>query len=474
MAKKKNKKVVRYRRPLNINVGMIIFALIFLYMAFYLYTYLRRDKVEFYEVVEGSIVNDTRHTGIIFRTEEPKYTDRAGNINFYLREGKRAAVGTRVYSIDETGTLSALLAEKTDGSVALSKENLASLKKQLSSFSQTFTNEDFREVYDTKNTLDAEVLEYVSVDTLKNLDSAVSELGGNFTQVRADQSGIVSYSVDSMETLTPNQVTADMFDKSSYKKSSVRSGQLVETGAPAYKIITSEDWSIVFPMSEQELTTYNGKTSLAVKFNGRDLETSGAFSTVTGGDGKTYGKLDFSKYMEQFVSDRYVDFEIVTDEVRGLKIPRSSVTDVTFYVIPKDYYVSAKKDSSDSSSVSQSGFRKETYADGKTVGVITSCTIYYADDEYYYVDAGENSELKAGDFLTKDDSEERYQIGMTQTVQGVYNINRGYAVFRRIEILSSNDEYYTIKKGTDYGLSVYDHIVLDANAVTGNGMIVYQ
>ncbi len=337
MAKKKNKKVVRYRRPLNINVGMIIFALIFLYMAFYLYTYLRRDKVEFYEVVEGSIVNDTRHTGIIFRTEEPKYTDRAGNINFYLREGKRAAVGTRVYSIDETGTLSALLAEKTDGSVALSKENLASLKKQLSSFSQTFTNEDFREVYDTKNTLDAEVLEYVSVDTLKNLDSAVSELGGNFTQVRADQSGIVSYSVDSMETLTPNQVTADMFDKSSYKKSSVRSGQLVETGAPAYKIITSEDWSIVFPMSEQELTTYNGKTSLAVKFNGRDLETSGAFSTVTGGDGKTYGKLDFSKYMEQFVSDRYVDFEIVTDEVRGLKIPRSSVTDVTFYVIPKDY-----------------------------------------------------------------------------------------------------------------------------------------
>ena len=31
-----------------------------------------------------------------------------------------------------------------------------------------------------------------------------------------------------------------------------------------------------------------------------------------------------------------------------------------------------------------------------------------------------------------------------------------------------------IKKGTDYGLSVYDHIVLDANAVTGNGMIIYQ
>ena len=62
--KKKNKKVIRYRRPLNINVGMIIFALIFAYMAFYVYTYVRREKIEFYEVPEGSIVNDQRHTGI--------------------------------------------------------------------------------------------------------------------------------------------------------------------------------------------------------------------------------------------------------------------------------------------------------------------------------------------------------------------------------------------------------------------------
>ena len=186
MAKKKTKKVVRYRRPLNINVGMIIFALIFAYMAFYVYTYIRRDKIEFYEVSEGGIVNDQRHTGIIFREEETKYTDRAGNINYYLREGKRAAVGTRIYSIDETGTLSELLAAQADSSVVLSQENLSTIKKQLSSFSQTFTDAAFHSVYDAKYTLDSEVLEFVNVDTLKNLDSVVSEMGVNFSQVRAD------------------------------------------------------------------------------------------------------------------------------------------------------------------------------------------------------------------------------------------------------------------------------------------------
>ena len=29
----KNKKIVRYRKPLNINVGMIIFAMIFVYLS---------------------------------------------------------------------------------------------------------------------------------------------------------------------------------------------------------------------------------------------------------------------------------------------------------------------------------------------------------------------------------------------------------------------------------------------------------
>ena len=72
MAKKKNKKIIRYRKPLNINVGMIIFALIFAYMAFYVYTYMQREKIEFYEVAEGSIVNDQRHSGIIFRSETTK------------------------------------------------------------------------------------------------------------------------------------------------------------------------------------------------------------------------------------------------------------------------------------------------------------------------------------------------------------------------------------------------------------------
>lgn len=467
MAKKKNKKIVRYRKPLNINVGMIIFALIFAYMAFYVYTYMQRDKIEFYEVAEGSIVNDQRHTGIILREETTKYTQSAGNINYYLREGKRAAVGTRIYSIDETGTLSKLLEERSDGTVAISKENLISLKNELSSFSQTFSEESFKSVYDTKYSLDSEVLEYVNVDTLKNLDSAIDEIGINFEQIRSDDAGIISYCVDGMEALTANEIHAELLDKSNYKKNIIKSGQLVEIGAPAYKIVISGDWSIVFSMTEDERILYQDKNNLTVKFLGKNLETTGSFSIITGSDGNYYGQLSFHKYMEQFVSERFVDFEIITEDVTGLKIPRTAVADVNFFLIPKDYLVLSETGSA-------RGFYKETYTEDGPSIILISCDIYNSDEDYYYVDCGENSELKAGDYLVKENSEERYQVGQMASMQGVYNINRGYTAFRRIEVLNSNDEYYTIKKGTNYGLSVYDHIVLNAGAVSANGTIIYQ
>ena len=75
---------------------------------------------------------------------------------------------------------------------------------------------------------------------------------------------------------------------------------------------------------------------------------------------------------------------------------------------------------------------------------LISPTIYNADEEYYYLDTEDSQGLKAGDYLIKPDSQERYQVGAMESVQGVFNINRGYTIFRKIEILNSNDEFYTV------------------------------
>ena len=150
MAKKKNKKVIRYRRPLNINVGMIIFAIIFLYLIFSVYTYLKREKIQFYEVVDGGIVNNRTYNGLILREEQVKTADRSGYINYYLREGKRASVGSRIYSLDETGNLEELLKDSAEDGSGLTDESLSDLRKQLTSYVLAFKDQDFSSIYDAR------------------------------------------------------------------------------------------------------------------------------------------------------------------------------------------------------------------------------------------------------------------------------------------------------------------------------------
>ncbi len=462
--KKKNGKIIRYRKPLNVNIGMIIFALIFVYMSFSVYTYLKKEKIQFYEVVEGGIVNDQEYTGLILRDEEVKYTDRAGTINYYVREGRRASVGTTVYSIDETNEMAAYL-QQNAADQTLSTENLENIKKQLSAFNMNFDEEHFSTVYDTKYSLDALVLEYANFDTADSL--AVMEAAGiSFTQVRADQAGTVSYMIDSFEDLEPSQVEASMFDRSNYKSTILRAGDTVENGGAAYKVAVSDKWSILFPMSDEDISRYSGRETLEVTFNGSDLTISGDFSIITGADGGSYGQIDFNKYMVDFLSDRFVDFEIVSDKVDGLKIPISSVTEKEFYLVPKEY-LDTGGDST------ESGFLKETYSENGTSVVFTPATLYYETEDYYYIEDGGETGFTSGDYIVKPESSERYQIGAKATLEGVYNMNKGYTVFKQIDILASNNEYYVVRKNMDYGLSVYDHIVLDASTVE-EGKLIYQ
>ena len=73
--------------------------------------------------------------------------------------------------------------------------------------------------------------------------------------------------------------------------------------------------------------------------------------------------------------------------------------------------------------------------------------------------------FKEGDAIVKDDSNQRFIVGETDSLEGVYCINQGYAVFRQVDILDQNEEYAIISSNTSYGLSRYDRIARDSSQV---------
>ena len=196
------------------------------------------------------------------------------------------------------------------------------------------------------------------------------------------------------------------------------------------------------------------------------ISQTGDFSIITI-DGSNYGKIDFSKGLIRYASDRFLDIELVTNTNSGLKIPLTSIVSKEFYTVPA-VYATRNEDSSDI------GFMlADKNKEGKDVTTFVTPRIYarladpVTDDSQevtytYYID---KSSFKEGDAILKPDSKEKYIIGSTEMLEGVYCINQGYAVFRRVEIIDQNEEYAIVAKDTDYGLVRYDHIVKDASKV---------
>ena len=58
MAKKKNKSVniKRYKAKKEVNIGMFLFAVVFIYLIVTITAYLLEDKPSIYEVREGSVL----------------------------------------------------------------------------------------------------------------------------------------------------------------------------------------------------------------------------------------------------------------------------------------------------------------------------------------------------------------------------------------------------------------------------------
>lgn len=88
---------------------------------------------------------------------------------------------------------------------------------------------------------------------------------------------------------------------------------------------------------DKDKEQFADQDTLTIEPLGSDMKFRGNYSMFTGSDGNLYGRLDLDRYMIQFESERFMTFEISSEETQGLKIPVSSVMEKEFYTIPVDY-----------------------------------------------------------------------------------------------------------------------------------------
>lgn len=450
-------KIKKYRKPLNINIGMVIFAVIFIYVCICISMYFKDNHIKPYEVREGSLSSNNLYTGIILREENVITAAAAGYVNYYAREGQRVAVGNLVYTVDETGRLSDYINSDELGENALTDADLYQLKGEIVDFVHEFSTDNFAAAYDFKYSAKGTVLKLANASLMENIaDLNGSDFGGGVNLAYASHTGIVMYWTDGYEELTADAVTKKMLDTKNYEKTQLIGNELVSQGDPVYKICDKEEWSIVIAVDEARAAELEKLGVVKVRFM-RNQKESWANITLLHNGEDIFAQLTFTNSMVTFTDERFLEVELLLHEETGLKIPISSIVEREFFLIPEEYITQ----SGDTNSYGV--LREAVLENGTRTTEYVEVEVYSLVDGEYYIDAGI---LQSGNHLYKPDSQETYTVSKRATLIGVYNMNKGYADFRQIEILYKNEEYAIVRSNTAYGLNVYDLIVQDASSVT--------
>lgn len=453
----KNNKLIDlddYRLP-NINWGLIIIWVILIYVLIYVIMFFNTSHIERYEVREGSLTVSNVYTGIALRKEVVVKNPSAGYVNQFIYDGERAAVGDLVYTVDETGRLETKESGQFEES-KLSDKELREFRSEMINYMHGFQETSFESVYDFKRSLKNTVAKISNTNLLMNLE----ELKGSdiINYCYSPQTGVVSYWTDGYEDVLPEDLSKEDFEKAHYEKKQVIGDELVEKEAPIYKINTSELWDLIVPMEQERAALLEAEGYVKVRFLKNQYESWASTEALYGKDGESLLKLHFNNSMVTFASDRFLDVELILEEETGLKIPMTSVVDKEFFLIEEPYLIDE----------GQKGKRtaiRQCYLEDGTISTERLSINVYSYDEVekkYYVDA---TYLSIGDILHRLDSQTTEPVREKATLTGVYNINKGYADFREISILYQNDEYAIVKSDTEYGLKVYDYIVLNAEYV---------
>lgn len=427
-----NSNIIKFKKRKQLNIGIVIFGIIFIYLIATIFMYITAPRTTVYEVRQGSILKDYAYTGLALREETVVYAEKNGYVNSYAQESSKVRVGSKIYVLsDQELDFTSSEDEVLELTSALEDSIVVDIQKH----NKNFNSNNFEETYALKNSIDNKLNDLSSESKSNQIDALVNQNRSDVTVYQTRDDGIVTF-------MQPNNTK-------------------VKNGDAIYKIITDDHWKLEIELLQETADVLADKKYIKVKVT-KDNQEMWAGLSIEKKDGKNVAYLSFQDAMVRYAADQYLDIELILEDETGLKIPKSAETEKEFYKVPRAYITQGGNSSNDIVLL-QSVNEK-----GETVTILEEVNVYYEEDEFVYLDT---NAFKKDQVLRMPDSNDTFMLSETKTLKGVFCINKGYAVFKQIHILCESDAYYIVEEGNAYGLSNYDHIALDSSNISENDVV---
>ncbi|MDE6435124.1 MAG: hypothetical protein K2L07_12945 [Lachnospiraceae bacterium] len=450
----------------RINIGTIIFSVIFIYIIIRIVISLPKEKLAIYEVQNSYIDTNINTTALIVREETLVNAERSGYVSYYVRDGEKIGKDKTIYTIDETGSVYEKLKDLNSDSLTMSKDGLEEVRTRISNFENYFNYSDFSDVYNFRYDIENAVLELTNetlIDQLTSLDSNDTN-AATYKKVNTKEAGIVTYYQDGYENFDIESFKASEINKNTYEKRTLKTGEIINSGDPVYKLITSENWYLIAPISEKEAAELKENDHVNINIHNSSKNITCNFELVTK-DSKHFAIISLNQQMVNYINERYIDIVILQDQNNGLKIPNTAITQKKVYKIPENFV------SKGSNSMEEKFFNiKKLDENGDVTLKQVEPAIYLKDDDFCYVDP---NDFSSEDVLVSPDTNETIALSQLEKaeIDGVYCVNQGITDFRYIDMIFQDNEYTIVRADVDYSIARYDRLILNQAMVKENQII---
>lgn len=450
----------------HINIGTIIFFIIFIYVIIRIIISIQSETLSIYEVQNSYIDTNINCTALILRQETIVDTDSSGYVSYYVRDGEKVGKNKTVYTIDETGSVYDKIKDSNTDALTLTDEGLSEVRTRISNYENYFDYSSFSDVYNFRYDIENAVLELTNeamIDQLTTLDGSSTNVS-TYKKVNSNEAGIITYYKDGYENINIDNFKASDVSSSGYKKTTLKTGEIINSGDPVYKLITSENWYLIAPLNDKQAEALAEKENVAINIHNSSKNIYCPIS-FTKKDNKTFAILTLNQQMVNYINERFIDIVIIMDQNDGLKLPNSAITEKSVFKVPIEY-LSNGSDSMDKRFLNVKVLDEKGEVSIKQI----SANIYKTTDKDVYIDP---NDFASDATLVNINSNETLPLASAtkEDLKGVYCVNQGVATFRYIEILYQDDEYTIVSDNVPYSIALYDRIILNHAMVKENQII---
>ena len=451
--------VVKMRRRSQPGIAFFLTLLILLYLIILAWNYFTKSHVSIYEVNTSEISDDSPRFAYVVREEEVVTTDDAGYINYYISEGSRVGKGNVVYTLDDNDSLRKMLGNIRNDNVGVTE--ISPIREQIDTFNNSFDLSNYQEVSDFHFSINNIILEPSRGNLYKTMKKQIKKTGttAEYRKYKAPKSGVISYYTDGLEDIRSSKVTPKLLaSNGNVERKQVAATGHVMSGEAAYKLVTSNDWSLVTELDDSYYESLKDMDSVRITVLRDGVSFNASIRHFERG-GKHLCELSTSRFMERYINDRFLRIEFNLRHASGLKIPNSSILKKEYYEVPQNFITVNN---------GKQTIVKQTVDPDNGTGVENiDITSSFTDEDKTYI---RDQRLSAGDTLLSGKGG-LFTLNKKMDRDGVYSVNEGFCRFRPINVLYQNKEYSIIADDTKDGLKSFDHIVVDPTELTDNDFI---